>query len=136
MFKIEGDVLLIEFDGLNTNIVKSDSDLIFKGNNVKSILNYSCICYGSSLNGRIRGSKWALKSKYKLPIVISEKEKLLFFPVNEMWINFAMIEDVKRKNDGVEVLFKNGLKREFNVSYTIFNNQVLKSSRLWIIFLS
>ena len=140
MFKIDKEVLMIDYDGLNTNLTTTYGDMIFKGNNIKSILNESCISYGSSLNGRIKGSKWALKSKYKLPIVVSEKEKLVFFPVKEMgkeiWVNFEMINDVKRYKDSVKVEFKNGLKVDINVSYTVFNNQVLKASRLWIIFLS
>ena len=140
MFKIDKEVLMIDYDGLNTNVTTTYGDVIFKGNNIKSILNESCISYGSSLNGRIKGSKWALKSKYKLPIVVSEKEKLVFFPVKEMgkeiWVNFEMINDVKRYKDSVKVEFKNGLKVDINVSYTVFNNQVLKASRLWIIFLS
>ncbi len=140
MFKIDKKVLMIDYDGLNTNVTTTYGDVIFKGNNIKSILNESCISYGSSLNGRIKGSKWALKSKYKLPIVVSEKEKLVFFPVKELgkeiWVNFEMINDVKRYKDSVKVEFKNGLKVDINVSYTVFNNQVLKASRLWIIFLS
>lgn len=140
MFKIDKEVLMIDYDGLNTNVTTTYGDVIFKGNNIKSILNESCISYGSSLNGRINGSKWALKSKYKLPIVVSEKEKLVFFPVKELgkeiWVNFEMINDVKRYKDSVKVEFKNGLKVDINVSYTVFNNQVLKASRLWIIFLS
>ncbi len=140
MFKIDKEVLLIDYDGLNTTVETTHGDVIFKGNVIKKILNESCINYGSSLNGRIKGSKYALKSKYKLPIIISEKEKLVFFPVKEMgreiWVNFDMIKEVKRKNNGVDVSFKNGFNKEINVSYTVFNNQVLKASRLWIIFLS
>ena len=140
MFKIDKEVLLIDYDGLNTTVETTHGDVIFKGNVIKEILNESCINYGSSLNGRIKGSKYALKSKYKLPIIISEKEKLVFFPVKEMgreiWVNFDMIKELKRKNSGVVVCFKNGLSQEINVSYTVFNNQVLKASRLWIIFLS
>ena len=140
MFKIDKEVLMIDYDGLNTNVTTTYGDVIFKGNNIKSILNESCISYGSSLHGRIKGSKWALKSKYKLPIVVSEKEKLVFFPVKELgkeiWVNFEMINDVKKNKNVVKVEFKNGLKVDINVSYTVFNNQVLKASRLWIIFLS
>lgn len=140
MFKIDKEVLLIDYDGLNTTVETTHGDVIFKGNVIKEILNESCINYGSSLNGRIKGSKYALKSKYKLPIIISEKEKLVFFPVKEMgreiWVNFDMIKELKRKNSGVVVCFKNGLSQEINVSYTVFNNQVLKASRLWIIFLT
>ena len=81
MFKIDKEVLLIDYDGLNTTVETTHGDVIFKGNVLKTILNESCIKYGSSLNGRIKGSKYALNSKYKLPIIISEKEKLVFFPV-------------------------------------------------------
>ena len=64
----------------------------------------------------------------------------MFFPVKEMgreiWVNFDMIKEVKKNKNVVKVEFKNGLKVDINVSYTIFNNQVLKASRLWIIFLT
>ncbi len=140
MFKINKEVLLIDYDGLNTIVETINGDITFKGNVLKYILNESCIRYGSSLNGRIKGSKYALKSKYKLPIIISEKEKLLFFSVKEMgkeiWFNFDMIKEVKRVEKGVNIIFKNGFIKEMNVSYTVFNNQVLKASRLWIIFLT
>lgn len=140
LFKIDKEFLMIDYDGLNTNVTTTYGDVVFRGNNIKNILNESCISYGSSLNGRIKGSKWALKSKYKLPIVVSEKEKLVFFPVKEMgreiWVNFDMIKEVKKNKNVVKVEFKNGLKVDINVSYTIFNNQVLKASRLWIIFLT
>lgn len=140
MLKIDKNVLLLEYDGLNTCVSTLNGDILYKGNNIKKILNDSCISYGSSLNGRLKGSKYALKSKYKLPIIISEKEKLVFFPIKEagqeIWINFDMIKDVIRKKDDSLVVFKNGYKKEINVSYTIFNNQVLKASRLWIIFLT
>ena len=140
MYKLNKEVLYLENDGLNTNIYTINGDLSFKGNVIKDILNESCICYGSSLSGRIKGSKYALKSKYKLPVIISEKERLVFFPIKEMgkeiWFNFDNIKEVKKNKDKVFVIFKSGLKIGIDVSYTVFNNQILKTSRLWIIFLS
>lgn len=140
MYKISKKTIYLEYDGNNTVIKTSTGDVNFKGNVLKNVLNYNCILYGSSLNGRKKASQVALKSKYKLPVVVSEKEKLLFFPINEegkeIWVNYEMVKDLKKEESKVKVEFKNGYVKVFNVKFTIFNNMIMKSSRLWVIFLS
>lgn len=140
MYKINKMTIYLEYDGNNTIIKMENGEVNFKGNMVKKLLNYNCILYGSSLNGRKKASQMALKSKYKLPVVVSEKDKLLFFPINEegkeIWLNYDMVKDLKKEGVKVRVEFKNGDIKIFNVKFTIFNNMIMKSSRLWVIFLS
>lgn len=140
MYKINKRTIYLEYDGNNTLIKTVNGEVNYKGNMVKKLLNYNCILYGSSLNGRKKASQIALKSKYKLPVVVSEKDKLLFFPINEegkeVWINYDMVKDLKKEGLKVKVEFKNGDIKIFNVKFTIFNNMIMKSSRLWVIFLS
>lgn len=136
MDRISGKTLIIYYDNFNTVMINTDGKIIINGNFIRSILNKSCIFYGSSLNGRLKGSKDLLKCRYKLPIIISENNRLIFFPVNKyFWINFNMIESFEKKENHTIITFKNGYKRSIFVSYRVVNNQMLKCSRLWLEYL-
>lgn len=136
MDRISGKTLIIYCDNFNNVMINTDGKIIINGNFIRSILNKSCIFYGSSLNGRLKGSKDLLKCRYKLPIIISESNRLIFFPVNKyFWINFNMIESFEKKENHTIITFKNGYKRSIFVSYRVVNNQMLKCSRLWLEYL-
>ena len=136
MDRISGKTLIIYYDNFNTVMINTDGKIIINGNFIRSLLNKSCIFYGSSLNGRLKGSKDLLKCRYKLPIIISESNRLIFFPVNKyFWINFNMIESFEKKENHTIITFKNGYKRSIFVSYRVVNNQMLKCSRLWLEYL-
>lgn len=136
MDRISGKTLIIYYNNFNTVMINTDGKIIINGNFIRSILNKSCIFYGSSLNGRLKGSKYLLKCRYKLPIIISESNRLIFFPVNKyFWINFNMIESFEKKENHTIITFKNGYKRSIFVSYRVVNNQMLKCSRLWLEYL-
>lgn len=136
MDRINGKTLIIYYDNFNTVMINTDGKIIINGNFIRSLLNKSCIFYGSSLNGRLKGSKDLLKCRYKLPIIISESNRLIFFPVNKyFWINFNMIESFEKKENHTIITFKNGYKRSIFVSYRVVNNQMLKCSRLWLEYL-
>ena len=112
MDRINGKTLIIYYNNFNTVMINTDGKIIINGNFIRSILNKSCIFYGSSLNGRLKGSKDLLKCRYKLPIIISESNRLIFFPVNKyFWINFNMIESFEKKENHTIITFKNGYKR-------------------------
>ena len=136
MDRISGKTLIIYYNNFNTVMINTDGKIIINCNFIRSLLNKSCIFYGSSLNGRLKGSKDLLKCRYKLPIIISESNRLIFFPVNKyFWINFNMIESFEKKENHTIITFKNGYKRSIFVSYRVVNNQMLKCSRLWLEYL-
>ena len=136
MDRSSGKTLIIYYNNFNTVMINTDGKIIINGNFIRSILNKSCIFYGSSLNGRLKGSKDLLKCRYKLPIIISESNRLIFFPVNKyFWINFNMIESFEKKENHTIITFKNGYKRSIFVSDRVVNNQMLKCSRLWLEYL-
>ncbi|CDE50701.1 comK family protein [Firmicutes bacterium CAG:460] len=138
MFKISNNTLFMEFDGSNTLVMEADADYVFDGDVINTILDESCIYYGSSLNGRIKGSKNIIGSYYKLPVIVSERNNIVFFPLKKgncwWWINFNSVKYFEKTSNGVLVSFKNELKKYISVSYTIFNNQMLKCSRLWLVY--
>ncbi len=137
--RINKNTLFLMFDGVNTILKEEEKEYRVLGNEVKKILNDSCIYYGSSLLGRIKGSKNLLQGRYKLPVVISERNNIIFFPIKDgddiVWLNFKNIISYKRLDKAVEVTFINNYKKCFNSTITVFNNQLLKCSRLWLVFL-
>lgn len=108
---------------------------------IKRILEDSCSFYGCSYQGRKNGTKTLLNENYKLPIILKENDLLIFFPLNSLrsnkniWINYSNIKSYHQiSKSKVLVEFKNGHQHTFNVSYYIFHNQILKCSRLIVIY--
>ena len=118
-------------------IDESGKKVINKQKNV--ILNYSCAYYGSSLKGRLEGSKAALGSKYKLPIIVEETQEIIFFPTSSpdnedcCWISLNNIVNYEQNFKNVTVIFKNNTKINLNISYESFENQYLRASKLLLI---
>lgn len=127
----EGKIIVNE---LSTNI---NIDNI----SIKRILEDSCSFYGCSYQGRKIGSKTLLNENYKLPIILKENKMLIIFPLNSLrsnnniWITYSNIKNYyKLSKSKVLVEFLNGYQKVFNVSYYIFHNQILKCSRLIVIY--
>lgn len=102
-----------------------------------NIIDESCKFYGSSLKGRAEGTNYLIGIRYKCPILVSEKDLLIFFPTTSAkksdcsWINYNEIMAYQSINDDcVQIFFKNGKKLDLVVTNYIFTTQLLKSSRL------
>ena len=109
---------------------------------VYEIINYSCAYYGSSFKGRLNGSKCALGSKYKLPIIVEESREMIFFPTSSydsndcIWISLNNIANYTRSENHVIVVFDNNQSIELKMSYESFENQVLRATKLLLILKS
>lgn len=119
--------------------VKEINNEITLRENILKLLNNSCIYYGSSLKGRILGAKSLIKSKYKLPLIISEKNNLFFINIKdkngyEYWLNFQYIKDYIYIDNLLKIFFEYDKSLLINCSWTIFNNQMLKCSRLYVVY--
>ena len=119
--------------------VKEINNEITLRENILKLLNNSCIYYGSSLKGRILGAKSLIKSKYKLPLIISEKNNLYFINIKdkngyEYWLNFQYIKDYIYVDNLLKIFFVSDNSLFINCSWTIFNNQMLKCSRLYVVY--
>ena len=110
---------------------------------VSSIINNSCMYYGSSFKGRCDATEFLIGIRYKCPIIISERKCIIFFPttsprVNEcVWLNYKGIDKyyLNEKLDLI-ICLKNGKNISLNISSNVLSNQLLKSSRLESIFLN
>ena len=130
----------IMFDGKKTIINEYGTEFVFDGDIINEILENSCIYYGSTLKGRIIGSKNLINSRYKLPIIINDRKNLIFFKIKSkkevIWFNFNKIKDYKKYDMFITIDFINNYSKKFMISWSIFNNQILKSSRLLMVYLA
>lgn len=132
---------LIAINNLCTRIIELEGELIINSSTIK-ILDYSCKYYGSSYLGRKDGSINILKNIYKIPIIVEESRNIIFFPIsspkynNTTWISLKNIKSYQKIEKNTEITFKNNKKMVINMSYSSFQNQVLRSSYLEMIFLS
>lgn len=100
------------------------------------VISHSCEYFGSSLKGRLSGSKTMLGMGYKLPVIIEESKEIIFMPTMSVdhkecsWINIAHIQNYKAKDNNVVVSFSSGVKRELPISYFSFENQFFRASKL------
>ena len=102
------------------------------------IMDDSCKYYGSSINGRQKGTADLTGISYKAPIIVQEEGNIIFFPTTSprlkkcCWISLNNIEsyyyDFEKKI--CVIIFDNLEKIELDVSFCVLNNQILKSHRL------
>ena len=101
-----------------------------------NVIKKLCLFYGSSLMGRINGTKEMIGISYKCPIIISETKEIIAFPTISYknkdcnWFFLKHIEKYYYKNNNVEIIFKNGKKIVIKTSFGVIDKQILRSSRL------
>ena len=100
------------------------------------VIDENCKYYGSSYNGRMEAGKKILDCSYKIPIIVEETEKIIFFPTKSLllkdcgWINGKAIKKIEDLGKKSKILFNNGKEIIVTVSKESLNNQIYRSSRL------
>lgn len=124
----------------NLSKIVDNGKISFVNKNPIDIISYSCEYFGCTYEGRRFGTKLLLGVDHKLPILVEESKKIIFFPTKSpknkdcIWINLSTIKEYcKNDNKISSITFKNGDTININVPYYILNNQILRSSRLKII---
>ncbi len=141
-YEISKETLAILPVGENkSKVIEKDCSFIIN-NTPKHIMDDSCRYYGSSIEGRQKGTNKLTGISYKAPIVIQEENALIFFPTSSprlkkcSWLSLNNIDryyyDYDRKTS--VVVFENGVKVDLDTSFCILNNQILKSHRLESVF--
>lgn len=123
---------------------KSKSTIIEKlknydvDNNTLQVMEDSCSYFGSNYYTRLHNTYQVMKSKYKVPIIVEEKNNIVFFPTNSpnnpnnVWICYNNVKEYLPYLNGkqVKVRFNNSFELILDVSYYSFNQQFLKSAKL------
>jgi competence protein ComK len=126
---------LIPINDSQTEII-TESETIKLDISLKKILNYSCEYYGSSFEGRLKGSQNILGMRYKLPIVIEENKEIVMFPLgsylnnNCIWLSLNNIKHYEKYNNQTQIIFNNGFIKTFDISFESLENQVLRATKL------
>ena len=140
LYSINEDTLFL--DWIKDNEVKVftkiyEQDKILKLDDTPTnIIKYGCEYFGSTLEGRQKGSMSLLGIKHKVPVIVEGSMELIFFPMCSpriracSWVCFNNILTYKRSGYDTEVLFKNGQKLIINISYGIFENQYMRATKL------
>ena len=118
-----------------TRVYEEDKSFIID-KSATTIMEESCTYFGSSLNGRKRGTEKLIGVSYKAPIIVEETNDLIFFPTSSprcdecSWIRSNKIDKFYYKNNHLMNEFKNGNKIYLKISYDVFNKQILRATRL------
>lgn len=136
-YEITYDTQLIIPESKNSSkIIEFDSEYVVE-NDVNSIMEHSCEYFGSSMDGRKDGTKKLIGVTHKAPIIVEESRQIIFFPTKSpenddcIWVNLNSIDKYyKIGPKSSEILFKNGIKVSFDVSFGSLSNQILRATRL------
>ena len=121
-------------DGVSKILEKDDEYFVNK--NSYEVMEDSCSYYGSSCEGRIKGTKMILGSNYKVPIVVEETNEFIFFPTeaasnaNCIWLSLNNIKRYERSNGFTKVIFNSGKEIIVKMSISSFETQILRANRL------
>ena len=124
--------------GVNDSITKviEGEDEYFINKGCYEVMEDSCQYYGSSCDGRMKGSRMIMGSNYKVPIVVSESNEIIFFPTespnspNCAWFSLNNVEKYERSEGFTKVTFTSGRDIIVKMSLSSFENQILRANRL------
>lgn len=133
----ESTLAIIPLDKTKTKVYENDNIIIVEKNS-KKIMEDNCLYFGSTYEGRKKGTEILIGVTHKPPLVISENNNLIFFPTSSprnkecAWISFDNISDFLNEIDDKksEIIFKNNMKLELPISKNIVNTQIIRSMRL------
>ncbi len=132
---------LIAKEGNKTEIIEKNRTFEIN-KSVSKILRESCEYYGSTLEGRTKGSKKLLGMCYKLPIIVEGSNELIFFPTMSpqldecCWIALKNISTYEAVDNNILVKFSSGEERLFPLSFDAFESQIFRSTKLLLILRS
>lgn len=100
------------------------------------IISSNCIYYGSTLEGRQKGSAYLINTRYKPPILLDNKTNMIMIPTHSernkdcIWFNLSSIKNYKAVSNKVNIEFYNNKIITLDYTYAKFDKQVLRAMRL------
>ena len=128
-------IMIIPINDKKSRIIETNSDYVVDSN-AYSIMERSCLYFGSSYEGRLLCSKDILGSIYKAPIVVEESRNIIFFPVkssivNEnIWVSMNNLVSYNKHEKKTIITFKKDKQILLDIPYFTIDNQVLRSTLL------
>ena len=105
-----------------------------------SIMEDSCMYFGSTYEGRKQGAKKILNAEYKIPIVVEDSNNLIVFPTTSpysddcCWISLKRVKNIEKIDaNNTKIIFDNNKEIIIDCSFRSLENQISRASRLDII---
>lgn len=102
-----------------------------------NIIEYSCLFFGASLEGRKAAVKEMLGIDMKVPILIEDSNNIIFFPItncvhkSSIWISYQNLLKYSKLDEFSTVLyFHNNKQLVIDVKYNLIDNQVIRCAKL------
>jgi len=136
-------IAVIGIDNNTCKVIEKDEEIIINKSSF-SVIEDSCLYYGSSYQGRVDASNTLISNSYKVPIIVENINNLVFFPTISpnssscMWISIDMVFNniVDKDTNSCKIVFKNNKEILNNLSKYSMENQMLKSYILYSIMKS
>lgn len=124
-------------NGNYTTVVLEDSNEYTVFQAPTKMIDYACKFYGSSLRGRLDGTKDICNITHKAPIVIEPGSGMYFFPTASpqnrgcSWLAHSYIADINPASEGLKtaIKFTNGKRVIIDVSYGSMKNQLNRTAQ-------
>ena len=135
-YKINNKTLaIIPINKEKTKIYENNNVIVVRINS-QEIIKENCEYYGSSYEGRKKGTTELIGITHKSPIIIEDTSNIIFFPTSSprlktcSWISLNNLENYEKYDDSSILTFQNELKIQVPVSNKIIDHQVLRATRL------
>ena len=118
-----------------TRVYEEDSSFLVD-KSANEIMENSCNYFGSSLEGRQKGTQKLIGVSYKAPVIVEVTKDIIFFPTssprskNCSWLRSSKINSYYYRGGKLLVEFKNGDKIFVDASYGIIDNQLIRAMKL------
>ncbi len=134
-YEISEDTLaLVPYD--KGTMVYEANKQIFINNEANEIIYNSCEYFGSTYEGRRIGTIRLTGMTHKLPVIIEESKRIIFFPTSSprlnrcVWLSLRNIKNVEKYENKTKIIFKNYEEIVINCSFATINNQLMRACRL------
>ena len=135
-YEVSRDTLaILPIDKNTTKVIELDCEIIVK-ESAFDIINKSCMYFGSSYQGRFKGTKSLIGVSHKAPIIIEETKGLIFFPTVSprledcSWICLNNIKNSEKCNEISKIIFDTGYELDVDISHRSLKNQILRATHL------
>lgn len=135
-YKISKDTLAIVPINDNKTKIYEENNVIIVTENSQKLIEENCIYYGSSYQGRKKGTVDLIGITHKSPIIIEETNGIIFFPTSSprlkscSWICLNNLNTYIKEKESCKLVFNNNISISLPVSKKIIENQVFRATRL------
>ena len=118
-----------------SKVIEKDNELIIE-NDPMNIIKNSCEYFGSTYEGRHKGTKSIMNITHKSPIIVEESRSIICFPTTSPRLNdcsWIVLNNIKSYNgdfNSTNIIFDNNYVLNVNISVGSFENQIQRSYML------